>query len=247
MLTVSASRIQVAHKQDTVLGERSRFVSTENVERTQMLDRRQVFDDDMVFRHLHRAFRERGGHDDWQHLRGESHRYGQGKEDSLFPIPFEEAIEEKDQWHHQHHQTHEQPAHVIDASIKARRDRLFHHTLSNQTQKGLAPGCYHDGGCGSTYHTGSHEAQVRFLQDIGMITATGREGLFFIACLCIVLLDGHGFASQQRLTDKEVPGGKQAHISRDHIPCGKSHQVTGNYLSDGNVALDWLCRGICSA
>ena len=92
--------VHVLFKNDLVLGKCPRLVGAQDVHLPKGLDGRQALDDDVVPRHGERAARERGGHDDRQHLGREPHGHGHGEQEGIAPIALDKAVDEKDDGHH---------------------------------------------------------------------------------------------------------------------------------------------------
>ena len=66
----------------------------------------------------------------------------------------------------------------------------------------------------------THEAEVRQVEGIVAVLVAGVG----------VLLGGHGLARQGGLIDEEVLGFEQAQVRRDHVACGKPHDIARHEL-----------------
>ena len=72
-------QIEVVLKRDAVLRDGACFIRTKDVNRAQILDGVQVFDNDLLLRHMDGSLGQTGRHNHGQHLGGETHRQGDGQ------------------------------------------------------------------------------------------------------------------------------------------------------------------------
>ena len=95
--------VEVALENDAVLGEGTGLVAAQDVHGTQVLDRRQVLDDDLAAGEVLGALREARGHDDGKHLRRDAHGHARGKQQRVDDVALGGGVDGKDGRRHDEH------------------------------------------------------------------------------------------------------------------------------------------------
>src|SRR5215471_19850725 len=111
--------ITVLFKKDAVHRQRAGFVGTEDVHRAEVLDRVQPLDDHLLARHQQGALGEAHTYDHREHFRCKPNRNREGEQERFAPIMLAEAIDEKNQRHHNRHEPKHEPSKPGYALIEA--------------------------------------------------------------------------------------------------------------------------------
>ena len=75
--------VEVALEHDAVLGEGAGLVAAQYVHSAEVLDRRQLLDDDLTAGKVLGALRQARGHDDGKHLRRDAHGHARGEQQRI--------------------------------------------------------------------------------------------------------------------------------------------------------------------
>ena len=110
--------IQMIFQHNLVSGQRSGLVRAENICRSQILNRIQIFYDYLFLRHGHRSPGQAGGHDHGKHLRRQAHGYRDGKQRRIHPVAVGKTVQEQHHRHHDQHEADQHPGNGIDAFFK---------------------------------------------------------------------------------------------------------------------------------
>ncbi len=106
VIRFTAGYVAMPHQDDAILRECPRLVGAQHVHPSEVLNRVQPLDDDLLTAHGERAVRQTYGNNHGQHLGSESHGHGQCKEKSPLPIMLGETVDEENQRHHHGHKFH---------------------------------------------------------------------------------------------------------------------------------------------
>ena len=210
--------VHVALQDHVVLRQGARLVRAEHVHRPEVLNGMEVLHDDLLSRHHQRALREAHRHDHWQHLRRETYRHGQGKEQRLHPVPLGQPNDEKSEGNHHHHETDHEPGEVIDALVEARGHALREELLGHRAEVGSRAGLEHHAPGRAAKDVAAHEARISELE------RNASHGLIGLR----VFFNRHRLARERRLGDEEILGGQNAEVGRDQAPGGQDHDVSGH-------------------
>ncbi len=115
---LAAVDVQVALKDDAILGQGPGLIGAQNVDGTQVLDGVQALYDHMVARQVYGALAQAGGDQHRQHLGREAHGHRQREEQGRQPVVLGEARDDKHDGKHNEHQPHEQAAGRADPLVK---------------------------------------------------------------------------------------------------------------------------------
>ncbi len=140
-----------------------------------------------------------------------------------------QTIDQENDRHHHRHETDQQPADAVHATVETGLYALTNDGARNGTQVGTRTGGHHHGGRTAADHVGPHVAHGRQIERIVRRTrvqlighlSMGRRGL----------LHRQRFTGKNGLADEQVFGRNQAQIGWHHVASGQMHDVTRNQLA----------------
>ena len=162
---VFSIHIQVIFQHNLVLRQCSCFIRAENIHRTKVLDRVQIFHDRLLFTHGNGTFGKAGCHDHRQHLRSQSYCYGDTKQKSIQPVPFRDTIDKEYQRNHNQHKPDQNPGNCIHAFSKAGLYRFACDCRCHGTKQGTVSGTDNYCCCTSGNHITSHKSNIAVIGD----------------------------------------------------------------------------------
>ena len=110
--------VEVALEYDAVFGEGAGLVAAQDVHGTQVLDRRQLLDDNLAAGEVLGALRQARGHDDGKHLRRDAHGHARGEQQRIDDVALGGGVDGKDRRRHNEHEAYEQHGNARDAAVK---------------------------------------------------------------------------------------------------------------------------------
>ena len=222
----------MALQDNLVLGEGAGLVGAQHVHGAQVLDGVDVLNDHVLARHVGGAAGQAGGHYNGQHLRGDAHRDGDGEQQRIQPVALGNAVHHKDDGAHDQHERHQYARHRRHADVEAGARGLDLQGAGDLAQIGVLAGAQHHGGSRSALHGGAGE------RDVGAVVDGDRGPAAVVFDLDGFgrLLHGLALAGERRLGHKQVLGGDDAHIGRDHVAGGEFHDVAGHHVFHGDLA-----------
>ena len=110
--------VEVALEYDAVFGEGAGLVAAQDVHGTQVLDRRQLLDDNLATGEVLGALRQARGHDDGKHLRRDAHGHARGEQQRVDDVALGGGVGGKDGRRHNEHEAYEQHGDARNAAVK---------------------------------------------------------------------------------------------------------------------------------
>ena len=224
--------VHVLFEDDAVLGERAGFVRAEDVDGAEVLDRVEPLDDDLLFRHGHRAFGQVHRHDHRQHFRGEADGDREAEEKRYHPVAFRDPDDEKNDAHHDDHEADHQPREPGDPAVEARLHAPAGEFFGERSELRANPGIHDDAARGTAQHVAPLEAGVGKLDDPTAGNLRG-VGAFF---------HRHRFAGQRRLAHEKIFGGDEAEVGGDDRAGLEGDDVAGDDFRSGDLDLGAVAR-----
>ena len=118
VVVLVVGHVHMLLQNDTILSQCSGLISAKDVDRAQVLDRTQPFNDDLFVRHLHRPLGQIHRDDHREHFRSQSDSDGQRKLERREPIAAPQANDQEHCTDHNHHETHHQPCETGNPPVK---------------------------------------------------------------------------------------------------------------------------------
>ena len=232
VVALAVRDVDVLFKNDAILGERTGFIGAEDVDGAEVLDRVEVFDDDLLFGHGHGTLREIDCHDHRQHFRGQSDCYRQGEEKRLGPIALGDPDDEENDADHDHHEADHEPRETGNAPVEAGLNAFAGELFGNRAEMGAHAGVHRDTAGGTAENIAALKAGVRQFDDPAACNLR-RVGIF---------LHRHGFAGQGRLAHKKIFGRDEPEVGRDDGTSLKGDNVARDNFRRGNFAFGTVPR-----
>ena len=222
--------VEVALEHDAVFGEGAGLVAAQDVHGTQVLDRRQLLDDNLATGEVLGALRQARGHDDGKHLRRDAHGHARGEQQRVDDVALGGGVDGKDGRRHNEHEAYEQHGDARDAAVKRALLAAPVERLGDAAQVGVRAGGNDKRYGGAVLHGGAGKDDVlagreRQCGAVGTLDDSDGGGL----------LDGFALAGECGLDHKQVACGDDAGIGRHHIAGREADHIAGDELVEGGL------------
>ena len=217
--------IQMVFQHHAILRQRAGLVGAEHVHGSEILDGIQVLDDGFFPAHGDGALGKAGRDDHGQHFRGKPYGNGNTEQKGLNPVALCKTVDDEHKGHHDQHEVNQHPGYRVDAPGKAGFHRFAGHSGSHGPEQGAVAHGNDDAGGTAGNDAAAHKNDIGVLRD-GLRLLFNRMGRLFHRL---------ALARQAGLTDEQILGGKYPHVSRNHIPGGKMHDIPHDHLVQGNL------------
>ena len=221
--------VEVALEHDAVFGEGAGLVAAQDVHRAEVLDRRQLLDDNLATGEVLGALRQARGHDDGKHLRRDAHGHACGEQQRVDDVALGGGVDGKDGRRHNEHKAYEQHGDARDAAVKRTLLAAPVEHLGDAAQVGVRAGGHNKCHGGAVLHGGAGKDDVL----AGRERQRGAVGALDDRC-CGGLLDGLALAGERGLDHKQVARGDDAGVGRHHIAGREADHITGDELIEGD-------------
>src|SRR4030095_7954231 len=216
--------IAVLLEDNTVHRERARLVSAKDIHRAQVLDRIEPLDDDLLARHQHGALGEADADYHRKHFRREADRDGQREQECFAPVMLAEAVDEKNQGHHDSHEPNHEPSKTGYALVETGWRRPLRDGASHSPEISVQTGLDDNGGCRTAFNASTQETDAfKFQRHL----RCGRLG-------GIKLLNRQRLPSETGLGQEQVFTGQDADVGGDHVAGGKLDDVSRDQFGQWN-------------
>ena len=243
--------VEVALEHDAVFGEGAGLVAAQDIHRAEVLNRRQLLDDNLATGEVLGALRQARGHDDGKHLRRDAHGHTCGEQQRVDDVALGGGVDGKDGRRHNEHEAYEQHGDARDTAVKRALLAAPVEHLGDAAQVGVRAGGNDKCHGGAVLHGGAGKDDVlagreRQRGAVGTIDDGDGSGL----------LDGLALAGECGLDDKQVARGDDAGICRHHIAGREADHIAGDELveedldalavaQDGASVGDQVLEGLC--
>ena len=222
--------VEVALEHDAVFGEGAGLVAAQDVHRAEVLDRRQLLDDNLAAGEVLGALRQARGHDDGKHLRRDAHGHARGEQQRIDDVALGGGVDGKDRRRHNEHEAHEQHGDARDAAVKRALLAAPVEHLGDAAQVGVRAGGNDKRHGGAVLHGGAGKDDVlagreRQRGAVGTLDDGDGSGL----------LDGLALAGECGLDHKQVARGDDAGICRHHVAGREADYIAGDELVEGDL------------
>ena len=244
--------VEVALEHDAVFGEGAGLVAAQDVHRAEVLNRRQLLDDNLATGEVLGALRQACGHDDGKHLRRDAHAHARGEQQRVDDVALGGGVDGKDGRRHNEHEAYEQHGDARDAAVKRALFAAPVEYLGDAAQVGVRAGGNDKRHGGAVLHGGAGKDDVlagREWQRGAVGALDDGDGSGLLDCLAL--------AGECGLDDKQVARGDDAGICWHHIAGREADHIAGDELveedldalvvaqggaSVGDQVLEGLCR-----
>ena len=221
--------VEVALEHDAVLGESAGLVAAQDVHRAEVLDRRQLLDDNLATGEVLGALRQARGHNDGKHLRRDAHGHARGEQQRVDDIALGGGVDGKDGRRHNEHEAYEQHGDARDAAVKRALLAAPVEHFGDAAQVSVRAGGNDKRHGGAVLHGGAGKDDVlagreRQRGAVGTLDDRGGSGL----------LDGLALAGERGLDHKQVARGDNAGIGRHHVAGREADHIAGDELIEGD-------------
>ena len=222
--------VEVALEHDAVFGEGAGLVAAQDVHRSEVLNRRQLLDDNLATGEVLGALRQARGHDDGKHLRRDAHGHARGEQQRVDDVALGGGVDGKDGRRHNEHQAHQQHGDARDAAVKRALFAAPVEHLGDAAQVGVRAGGNDKRHGGAVLHGGAGKDDVLAGREwqcgaVGALDDGDGGGL----------LDGLALAGECGLDHKQVARGDDAGICRHHIAGRETDYIAGDELVEGDL------------
>lgn len=222
--------VEVALEHDAVFGEGAGLVAAQDVHRSEVLNRRQLLDDNLATGEVLGALRQTRGHDDGEHLRRDAHGHARGEQQRVDDVALGRGIDGKDGRRHNEHEAYEQHGDAGDAAVKRALLATPVEHLGDAAQVGVRAGGNDKRHGGAVLHGGAGKDDVlagreRQCGAVGTLDDSDGGGL----------LDGLALAGERGLDHKQIARGDDTGICRNHIAGREADHIAGDELVEGDL------------
>ena len=230
--------VEVALEHDAVFGEGAGLVAAQDVHRAEVLDRRQLLDDNLATGEVLGALRQARGHDDGKHLRRDAHGHARGEQQCVDDVALGGGVDGKDGRSHNEHETYEQHGDARDTAVKRTLFAAPVEHLGDAAQVGVRAGGNDKRHGGAVLHGGAGKDDVLAGREwqrgaVGALDDGDGSGL----------LDGLALAGECGLDHKQVARGDDAGICRHHIAGREADHIAGDELVEGDLEALAVAQG----
>ena len=225
-----AVSVEIALEHDAVFGEGAGLIAAQDVHRAEVLDRRQLLDDNLAAGEVLGALRQARGHDDGEHLRRDTHGHARGEQQRVDDVALGGGVDGKDGRRHNKHEAYEQHGDARDTAVKRALLAAPVEHLGDAAQVSVRAGGYDKCHSGAVLHGGAGKDDVlagreRQRGAAGTLGDGDGSGLF----------DGLALAGECGLDHKQVARGDDAGIGRHHIAGRETDYIAGDELVKGDL------------
>ena len=222
--------VEVALEHDAVFGEGAGLVAAQDVHGAQVLNRRQLLDDNLATGEVLGALRQTRGHDDGKHLRRDANSHARGEQQRVDDVALGGGVDGKDGRRHNKHKAYEQHGDARDAAVKCALLASPVEHLGDAAQVSVRAGGNDKRHGGAVLHGGAGEDDVLVGREwqcgaVGTLDDGDGSGL----------LDGLALAGECGLDHKQVACGDDAGICWHHIAGREADHIAGDELVEGGL------------
>jgi hypothetical protein len=218
-LVALAPQVDVPVHRDLTHRQGPGLVAAEDVHAAEVLDGRELLDDDLLLRHADRPARQGDRDDHGQELGRQPDREGDGEQERLQQIPAQHRVDQEHEQHEEHDDLEDQEAELPGAALELGLGRTTDQLCRDTPELRGGTRRLDTGDADAAHHR-------RAAEETGAGVSLGRQRL----------------SGERRLVQEEILGGHERHVGRHEIPRREVDDVAGDHGGCRDLAHHTVAR-----